>query len=387
MTRGLTLFLAAACGLIVANLYFAQPVAADIGADLGMSPAAIGLIVTFTQLGYGLGLVLVAPLGDAFENRRLIACCLAGAALALAGFAFAPGVAAALAFCLLIGVACVCAQIIVPFAAHMAAEEARGQVVGDVMSGLMVGIMLSRPASSFMAHWLGWRSTFLASSALMAALALLVLRFAPSRRPAAALGYVATLRSLVGLARNVPALRRRSAVQAPLFAAFSLFWTAVPLLLTSPAFGLTQQGVALFALFGAGGAVAAPIVGRSRAPLRLTMGAAILSVALSFALAALAAQIHSLALLAIAALALDMGASANLILSQRLLFAAAADARSRLNALFIAAFFVGGALGSALSAAAYERGGWPLACAAGAAFAALALAAFLREPAAGLEAG
>ena len=379
MTRRLTLFFAAAGGLIVANLYFAQPIAADMGADLGMSPATVGLLVTFTQIGYAAGLLLVAPLGDGIENRRLIAACLAAAAAALMGLAFAPNAATALVFAALVGVFCASAQIIVPFAASLASETARGQVVGDVMSGLMVGIMLSRPAASVHAHWLGWRSVFLGSGLVMATLAAVFLKAAPRRPPKAQLSYGAALRSLVELFRKTPALRWRMGAQAPLFAAFSLFWTAVPLLLTSPVFGLTQQGVALFALIGAGGAVMAPIVGRAKGPPRPLMGAAILSGSLAFALAVLGAELRSLLLLAAAAIVLDMAVSANLILSQRMLFSLGETARSRLNALFISSFFCGGAIGSALSTASYAWGGWLAASAAGAGFTLLALGSFVAE--------
>ena len=155
MTPSLSLFLAAACGLVVANLYYVQPVAGVVGAQLAMDPAAVGLLVTFTQIGYGLGLILVVPLGDILESRRLIASCLAVSVLALLGMVFAPSPSAVLAASFLIGLTCVAAQIIVPFAAHLATDATRGRVVGDTMSGLMVGIMLARPVSSFITHWLG----------------------------------------------------------------------------------------------------------------------------------------------------------------------------------------------------------------------------------------
>ncbi len=244
MTQRLTLFLAAACGLVVANLYYVQPVAGVIGAQLAMDPAAVGLLVTFTQIGYGLGLILVVPLGDILESRRLIASCLAVSVLALLGMVFAPSAGAVLAASFLIGLTCVAAQIIVPFAAHLATDATRGRVVGDTMSGLMAGIMLARPVSSFITHWLGWRAVFIASAGVMAALSLLMLRVLPHWRAKAALTYFGTLRSLAALVRETPVLRRRILYHAPIFAAFSLFWTASPLLLAGPRFGLTQQGIA-----------------------------------------------------------------------------------------------------------------------------------------------
>ena len=382
LTPRLTLLLAAACGLIVANLYYAQPVAGVIGAELAMNPSAVGLLVTFTQIGYGLGLILVVPLGDILENRRLIAACLAVSVIALLGMAFAPSSSGVLAASLLIGLTCVAAQIIVPFAAHLSSDATRGRVVGDAMSGLMVGIMLARPVSSFVTHWLGWRSVFVGSAGVMAALSLVMLRALPHRRPNAGLTYVGTLSSLVLLIRKTPVLRRRIVYHAPLFAAFSLFWTASPLLLAGQRFGLSQQGIAIFALVGAGGAIIAPIVGRAadRGGVKIVNGAAIVAVALAFAMAWIGGEVGSVALLACAAIVLDMGVTANLVVSQRVLFSLGSEARSRLNGIFIAAFFLGGAIGSALSSLAYAKGGWPLTSATGLAFALAAFVSYLTEP-------
>src|SRR5690606_23634543 len=137
-----------ACGLIVANIYYAQPLAGLIGSDLGFSPETTGLIVTLTQIGYGLGLIFVVPLGDLVENRRLIVTTVAMAILALIGAALAPHAGLFLGAVFLIGVSSVAVQMIVPMAAHMTPDATRGRVVGSIMSGLMVGIMLARPVSS-----------------------------------------------------------------------------------------------------------------------------------------------------------------------------------------------------------------------------------------------
>jgi predicted MFS family arabinose efflux permease len=382
LTQRLTLFLAAACGLVVANLYYVQPVAGVIGAQLAMDPAAVGLLVTFTQIGYGLGLILVVPLGDILESRRLIASCLAVSVLALLGMVFAPSAGAVLAASFLIGLTCVAAQIIVPFAAHLATDATRGRVVGDTMSGLMAGIMLARPVSSFITHWFGWRAVFIASAGVMAVLSALMPRVLPRWRAKAALTYFGTLKSLAALVRETPVLRRRILYHAPLFAAFSLFWTASPLLLAGPRFGLTQQGIAIFALVGAGGAIIAPIVGRAadRGGTRLVNGVAIAAVAFSFILAWIGGALGSAPLLAVAGVVLDMGATANLVLSQRILFALGSEARSRLNGIFIAAFFLGGAVGSAVSSFIFATAGWPLTTATGFAFAFAALVYYLTEP-------
>jgi predicted MFS family arabinose efflux permease len=362
----LPLLFAIACGLIVANLYYGQPLIGPIAADLGMSPAAAGLLVTLTQIGYGLGLLFIVPLGDILENRKLVLTLLISCAVALAAAAMVRSAPVFLVAAAAIGFTSVTVQILVPWSAHLATEANRGRVVGNVMSGLLMGIMLARPVASFVASVWGWHAIYALSAALMAALALLLVFILPRRRPEARLAYGQLVASLWHLARTQPVLRRRALHQACLFGAFSLFWTTVPLFLASPAFGLGQRGIALFALAGVAGAIAAPISGRlaDRGHSRTVSVAAMLMVAAGF-LVSLCAQDGtrlSLALLTLAAIVLDFGVTANLITGQRAIFALGTEYRSRLNGLYMASFFLGGAASSALGAWAYAHGGWTLAC-------------------------
>ncbi|SBV97991.1 Uncharacterized MFS-type transporter YdeR [uncultured Alphaproteobacteria bacterium] len=356
------LLLAFACGAIVANLYYAQPLVGPIAADLGLPRASAGVIVTVSQIGYGLGLLLLVPLADLVENRRLIVATVAASALALAAAAVAGEGAVFLCAALAIGVGSVAAQMLVPFAAHLAPEAVRGRVVGNVMSGLMLGIMLARPFASFIAEFASWHWVFAISAAAMAALALLLRAGLPQRRPGARLSYASLLASMAYLVAGTPALRRRGGYQACLFGAFSLFWTAAPLHLASPAYGLSQGGIALFALAGVAGAVAAPIAGRIADTGRIrALSAAAMAVsaaAFGLALAAGEGSALGLGLLTAAAIVLDFGVSANLVAGQRVIFGLKPELRSRLNGLYIAMFFVGGAVGSALGGWVYAQSGW-----------------------------
>jgi predicted MFS family arabinose efflux permease len=361
----MTVFLATACGLIVANIYYAQPLAGPIAAGLGLSPHAAGLVVTLTQIGYGAGLLFLVPLGDLIENRRLIVAMIGVATLGLIGAALAPHAAPFLIASLLIGLGSVAAQVLVPYAAHLAPEAVRGRVVGNVMSGLMLGIMLARPLSSLIAQVSSWRVVFMVSAGLMVALALVLGRGLPPRAPASKLRYGALLASMARLVATTPILRRRSLYHAGMFGAFSLFWTTTPLLLAGPAFHLSQGGIALFALAGVSGAVAAPIVGRlaDRGWTRPATALAMLAAASAFLITHLARQGSgtALGLLVAAAVILDFGVSSNLTLGQRAIFTLGAEFRSRLNGLYMATFFIGGALGSALGGWAFAQGGWTLA--------------------------
>jgi len=361
----ITFLLALSCGLIAANIYYAQPLVGPIAAELGLSPQAAGLVVTMTQLGYGAGLLLIVPLGDLIENRKLVLAVIALAAVALAAAAVATHPLPYLAAALLVGLGSVAVQILVPYAGHLAPERIRGQVVGNVMTGLMLGIMLARPASSFVASVSSWHAVYALSAAIMVGLALVLHRALPVRTPQAKLGYGELLASMVRLARTTPMLRRRALYQAGLFGAFSLFWTTVPLVLAGPAFHLSQSGIALFALAGAAGAVSAPIAGRlaDRGWTRPATAVAMLLTAGGFVLTQLVVlgSTASLALFVAAAIAIDFGVQGNVVLGYRALFALGAEQRSRLNGIYMTTFFLAGAMGSAVGAWAYAYGGWTLA--------------------------
>ena len=369
ISNWITVLLALSCGLICANIYYAQPLVGPIAAELGLSPQAAGLIVTMTQLGYGAGLLLIVPLGDLIENRKLVLAVMALGALALAAASFATHPLQFLAAALFVGLGSVTVQILVPYAGHLAPAHIRGRVVGNVMTGLMLGIMLARPASSFVASVSSWHTVYALSAGIMVVLALVLHRALPVRKPQARLHYGELLASMVHLARTTPVLRRRALYQAGLFGAFSLFWTTVPLVLAGPAFHLSQTGIALFALAGAAGAISAPIAGRvaDRGWTRLATAVAMLLTASGFALTHVVAPGSrvSLGLFVLAAIAIDFGVQGNVVLGYRALFALGAEQRSRLNGIYMTTFFLAGAAGSAIGVWAYAHGGWTLAAAIG----------------------
>lgn len=361
----LVLFLAAACGLIVANLYYAQPLVGPISSSTGISSDIAGLIVTMTQLGYAAGLLLLVPLSDLLENRKLVVTILAVALLGLLGAGTAANSAIFFAAAVLIGLGSAAAQILVPLAAHMAPPEQRGSIVGNVMSGLLLGIMLARPASSLITDLINWRAVFIISAVIITLLVLLLRLFLPKRVPVANEKYTEILKSLFVLFKSKPVLRRRAFYQAALFGSFSLFWTVVPLWL-SKNYGLSQREIAVFGFVGVAGAIAAPIAGRlaDRGLSRKLTGAAFLTAAFAFAFTHVLEDgnhMVSLVIFCISAVLLDMSVSGNLVLGQQAVYALGDGIRGRVNGIFMAVFFLGGALGSALGGWAYAQGSWKLA--------------------------
>ena len=359
----LTLLLASGAGFGVAALYYAQPMLGVLGADIGASDRLVGFVPTLTQLGYALGILLLAPLGDRYDRRRiiLIKAAVLCAALLLAGAA--PSIAMLLAASLVIGLSATLAQDIVPAAATLAPETHRGKVVGTVMTGLLLGILLSRVVSGFVAEHFGWRSMFVAAAASIALIGAAAWRGLPRFRPTTHLAYGALLGSLGKLWRKHGALRRAALAQGLLSVGFSAFWSTLAVMLHGAPFHLGSAAAGAFGLAGAAGALAAPIAGRiadRRGPELVTrLGAGL--VVLSFALMALSPLLmpHArLGLLVASAIGFDLGLQAALIAHQTIVYSIDPGARSRLNAVLFTGTFIGMAAGSAIGALALAQWGW-----------------------------
>ncbi len=380
MPRWMIFLFACACGIVVANLYYAQPLIALIAPEIGLSESAASLIVTLTQLGYCIGLILLVPLGDLIENRKLVILTICGAILALFLAMLAPTADWFLFSAFIIGVGSVAVQMLLPIAAHITPEESRGRTIGNIMSGLLLGIMLARPFSSLIADFFGWRAVFGVSAVLLIILTVILWLLLPVRKPKSDHDYFSLIASLWILLKGTPILQRRAIYQAALFASFTLFWTMTPILLAGPLFQFSQQGIALFTLAGAMGVIAAPIAGRmaDSGHTKIATGYSIATVAFAFLLAQMGGY-GSLAALVIAGILLDLGVQSNIVLGQRTIYSLGADVRSRLNGLYMAIFFAGGAIGSAIASLAYVYGGWSLVAWIGFAFPAMALMFFFTE--------
>lgn len=383
MSKRLIVVFAIACGLVVANNYYAQPILDVISRAFAVSTGVAGLVVTLTQIGYALGLILVVPLGDLVDRRRLITTVLVATTLALVGSALAPSIAALIAVAFLLGFTTVVAQVLVPFAATLASPAERGQVVGTVMSGLLLGILLARTVSGLVSQVAGWRAVYGLAAVLTIGL-ILVLGNELPRMPESPVGltrasYSALLRSVGALIRDEPLLRRRSAYGALTFAAFSVFWTSAAFLLSHPPYDYNQAIIGLFGLLGAAGAATASVAGRfaDRGWARFATGGFLAFMFASYGLLALGG--NALFPLIAGVIALDLGAQGTHITNQSEIYRLRPEARSRITTAYMTSYFVGGALGSATSAAAYGSFGWLGVCAIGGSYGAIALLIWLTE--------
>jgi predicted MFS family arabinose efflux permease len=351
------LVMAVACGLTVANLYYAQPLLALMASSFHVSQGTAAIVVTATQLGYAAGLAFLVPLGDVLENRKLACRTLVVTAIALGAAALSPDFTLFLILSVGIGVTSVVVQVLVPFAAHLAPPEQRGKYVGRVMSGLLLGILLARSLASVVAAAWGWRSIYLISAVAMIALSAVLWRLLPQHAPVAKARYGRLLRSTLRLVREEPVLRRRAMAQALMFGAFSAFWTSIAYELID-AHHLSQLHIAVFALVGAGGAAAALVAGKlgDRGLGRPVRGLAIALAVGAMVLAGLGSR--SVILLAGAAVLLDLAVQGNQVLSQRDVYALREDARARLNTVYVTSSFLGGSAASAISGWLFQTHGW-----------------------------
>ncbi|QIL82709.1 MFS transporter [Diaphorobacter sp. HDW4A] len=356
------LLLAVAAGTSVASLYYSQPILGTLVDDLQASERLTGLVPTLTQLGYALGILLLAPLGDRFDRRSIILIKAALLVLALLASGLAPGIGALLAASLAVGMAATVTQDVVPAAATLAPAAQRGRIVGMVMTGLLLGILLSRVVSGFVAQWFGWRSVYLAAAVAVALIGVSLWRGLPRFAPTTQAGYGPLMRSMLTLLGKHAYLRRAMLAQGLLSLGFSAFWSMLAVMLHSQ-FQLGSAAAGSFGLAGAAGALAAPLAGRiadKRGPETVTrLGAAIAAV--SFALMFLAPFLppHAqLALLLASAVGFDFGVQASLVAHQTIVYGIDPDARSRLNALLFTGVFIGMSSGAALGAQTMAQWGW-----------------------------
>ena len=374
MSSALVWLMAISCGLVVANIYYNQPLLAEIGRTFGLSDSNVSLIATATQVGYTLGLLFVVPLGDKLERKRLILIELVLAAVVMGVAAWAPSFTILLVASVWIGIFSAVPQLLVPMAANLASSEERGKIVGKVMSGLLVGILLSRTISGYVGAHFGWRTVFGAGGVAMLLLVAVLAVKLPKDQPVFEGTYGSLMKSLVTLTREFVPLRRAALVGAFLFASFSVFWTTLVFFLEGKPYFYQSDVVGFFGLIGACGALAAPIAGKmaDKRGADYAIGLGILAALASFIILGLSGQY--LVGLVLGIILLDVGVQGAHISNQSRIFALMPEARSRLNTVYMTAYFIGGSVGSVAGGAAWAAYGWVGVCAVGLLF---VLVAFL----------
>ncbi|RKT08839.1 putative MFS family arabinose efflux permease [Streptomyces sp. 1114.5] len=358
-----------ACGLAVANVYYSQPLLDLIAQDFGIAPATIGLVGTLTQVGYALGLLLLVPLGDHVNRRTLITSQLGLSVLALTAVALAPSAPLMFVAMAAVGVLAVLAQVVVAYAASLAAPGDQGRVVGTVTSGIVVGILLARTVAGTIGDLAGWRAVYVTSAVATAAMALAVAAAVPPERrhTAGRIGYPRLVGSVFTLFARERVLRVRAVLALLTFTSVTVLLTPMVLPLAAPPFSLSHTEIGLFGLAGAAGALGAGFAGRQadRGRAERTAGLGLLAMSVGWLPAALLS--YSVWWLVLAMVVIDYGLQSVHVANQHLLYQVRPEAQSRLTAGYMLLYSAGCAAGAILSTVVYGHGGWTAVCLLGAA--------------------
>jgi predicted MFS family arabinose efflux permease len=375
MPRGLVALFACTSGVSVANVYFAQPLLDSLAVDFGVAPAAIGGVVTATQAGSVLALLLLVPLGDQYDRRRLARLQLTALILSLGGVAMARSAISLMAGMLAVGLlGTAMTQGMIAYAASAAASHERGRVVGAAQAGVVVGLLLARVWSGVVADLVGWRGVYLGSAAVMAALGALIWRRLPAQPTTTSrLPYLRLVRSTMGLFLTDRVLRTRGTLALLMFAVFNIFWSALALPLTAPPLSLSHSALGAFGLLGAIGAFFAGRAGRwaDQGWGQRTSAASL--VLLLLAWIPLSFTESSLWWLAVGILMLDAGGQALHVTNQAMILQGPAESHGRLIGCYMLFYAVGSGTGAIASTAVYAHAGWSGVCILGAAVSLAAL--------------
>lgn len=361
----LVVLMAVAIGVIVANLYYLQPLLHQVRSGFHVSTSSTSLLITLVQVGYVIGLFFILPLGDMFVRRNLIVTIFFVAAVAMAGASFVHSFVFFATITVVIGLSSVAGQIIIPFGADLAPDDQRGRVVGRLMTGLLGGILLSRSLAGFVSEAIGWRGVYRVSAGLLVIMAVVMYIALPQERSRDRFEYRHLATSGITMMRESSQLRRRGWFGATAFGAFSVLWSTLAFQLSGAPFHYSSGVIGLFGLFGLAGITAANVTGRLADQGRTaiaTTGAAIL-IAAGFAV--LFVGHHNVWLIAAGVVILDAGAQGIHVSNQSIIYAIAPSQRSTINSIYMVCFFTGASVGSLASGFAYAHYGWNGTCTVG----------------------
>ena len=350
------------CGVIVANLYYCQPLLGEFSRSFHVSEESASFVNICSQIGYGLGLLFIVPLGDRLARRGLLLWMHLLAALSLVGVGFCTAINWLYFFSVCVGITSTACQVFIPLAMHLASNEERGKVLGAILGGLLTGILLSRSLSGFVAEFFGWQSVYFISAAFMVIMTALIFKYIPGEEPSFKGSYWALMKSLLGLFKEQPVIRQSAWIGACLFGAISAFWATMAFFLEKPPYQYSLSVIGLFGIIGAGGAMVAPFIGKitdKYGPFK-PMRAGIFLMLAGYLI--LLAGRSGVAVMIVGIILIDMGLQSTHIPNLSRNYSLLPEARTRLNTIYMTFFFIGGTIGSSLGTIAWNRGGWMGVC-------------------------
>ncbi len=344
-------------GLIVANLYYNQPLLHQISVTFKVSESAVSNVALYTQLGYAFGLLFIIPLGDKISNKKILQYDFSLMILSLVAAALSETILLLVISSFFIGFTSAIPQLFVPMAAQLADEKTRGRAIGIVMSGLLIGILGSRVVSGLVGERFGWQMMYYAAAVLMVPLFIMLQLKLPKLVPEYKESYGSLLKSIGFYFRTEPSVRLAALRGGLAFAGLSAFWTTLVFLMED-SFGYGSDITGAFGLFGIAGALAAAFVGKMSDKIdkrKIILYSAVLLI-VSWVIFLFSG--NSIIGLIIGVVLVDLGLQALHITNQNIIFSKNPEARNRVNTIYMVGFFIGGALGTALGAYAWEHFRW-----------------------------
>jgi predicted MFS family arabinose efflux permease len=351
--------MAVAAGITVANIYYNQPILKDISHSIHATDAEIGKVAMFSQLGYGLGMFFLIPLGDKVHRKNLILLLSGLLIITLTALAFASNLYEVYALSLFIGLFSTPAQILMPMAATLDNVN-RGKTVGKVFAGILVGILGARVLSGLIAGSLGWRYVYGISAGMVFIVAILLKLYLPNVHPKFKGNYINLLKSTLALVKEHSVLRQSALLGAFTFGVFCSFWTTLTFHLSAAPLNYSASVIGLFGLIAIGGALVAPWFGKladkgnSYRSLLVSVGMIIGSIILIKLLPL------SIAALIISIFFLDIGVQATQITNFARIYSLDEHSHSRLNTVYMTTYFIGGSIGTYFGLLSWKLGGWDL---------------------------
>lgn len=363
-TSGLRLavipLMAVAAGVIVANIYYNQPILKEIALSLQVNESQIGKISMLSQLGYGLGMFFLLPLGDKVNRKKLILLLCALLVFTLFFITLTSSLTVLYILSFFVGLFSTPAQIILPMAATLGKDN-RGKNVGVVFSGILVGILGARVLSGFITELFGWRYVFGISSGMVLVVTLLLKFYLPEVPSKFKGSYLHLLKSTLALVSEYRVLRQAALLGAFTFGVFCSFWTTLTFHLSGPPLNYNSGIIGLFGLIAIGGALVAPYFGKLadkgnvQRSLVITVSMIIGSILL------IKVFPYSIPVLILSVFFLDIGVQATQITNFTRIYSLHEEAHSRMNTIYMTTYFIGAAVGTYFGLLSWKLGEWDMA--------------------------
>lgn len=352
--------MAVSAGTIVANVYYSQPILQNIAGALHKPESAVGKIAMLAQIGYGVGMFFLLPLGDKMNRKRLIIGICILLALTLVLISNTSDLPTLLVLSFFAGIFSTPAQIILPMAASLSKEN-RGKNVGIVFSGILCGILGSRLISGWLTDMWGWQSVFRVSAFLVILMIVLLWSFLPEVPVKFKGSYLNLLRSTLQLVKQYKVLRQASLLGAFSFGIFCSFWTTLTFHLSSVPFHYSSSAIGLFGIIAIGGALVAPYFGKLADKGQIFKNLALTIGFIMISIIAMLLFPESVWVLIFAIFFLDIGVQATQITNFTRIYALNEEAHSRLNTVYMTTYFIGAGIGTFFGLISWTLGGWHLA--------------------------